>query len=86
MGAVISMPFSKKRPDPRETEHRELLGELHAAKAELERARRTFDYATEPELVEASVYELGALEARYSYALRRLREEGVAAAAGKRGG
>jgi len=85
MGAVIAIPFSKKRPDPLESERRELLGELHAAKAELERARRAFDYATEPELVEASVYELGALEARYSFALRRLREEGIVSSAGKRG-
>ena len=69
------------QPSPgRESEHEKLpeqqvlLDELAAAKAGLTAARSAFEQATEPELIEAAVFELGALEARYRFFLRRLRE------------
>lgn len=57
--------------DPRE---RELLGDLAVAKAELAHAYARFDNAVEPELIEASIYEINAQRARYSYLIRRLKE------------
>ena len=45
---------------------------------------RRFDQASEPELVESCIYEIKAINARFSYLYRAIRERsGEAAAAGK---
>lgn len=43
-----------------------------------------FNYVTEPELIEASIYEISALKARYSYLLRCIKEQEPAARSGGR--
>ncbi|MBO4915155.1 MAG: DUF2508 family protein [Oscillospiraceae bacterium] len=53
------------------------LGELRAA---LDEAYMRFDNATEPELVEACVYEINAAQSRYNYQLRLIKESGGEAA------
>jgi UDP-glucose 6-dehydrogenase len=74
------MPFAifKKETDAaRERERREVLQGLHSAGADLKAARLRFNNATQPELVEASVYEINAQQARYAYYLRLARERDI---------
>lgn len=48
--------------------------ELAGTARDLRPAYDRFDFAREAELVEAGVYEINALQARYAYLLRRARE------------
>lgn len=69
-----------RRPAPPSRE--ELLRqELRSAAQELALAYDRFDQASEPELVEACIYEIQAIHARYSYFYRAIREGDGAAAA-----
>ena len=47
---------------------------LRQTKQDLDAARTRFDMATQPELIEQCVYEINALQARYAYFLRVVRE------------
>jgi len=60
---------------------RELLGELNATRGELANAYARFNYTVEPELVEACVYEINAIQSRYGYLLRVIKENGGGTAA-----
>ncbi len=60
--------FSKKpAPDP---ELEMLKTELLEAKSDLRAAYSQFDLAVEPELVEASIYQISAVQARCNYLIR----------------
>ena len=59
----------------------ELLSELQRTRRDLAAAYARFDYTTEPELIDACICEIGAVEARYGYLLRRIKALGAAAAA-----
>lgn len=50
-----------------------LREELQQTNVALKCAYDKFNYVTEPELIEASIYEISALKARYSYLLRCIR-------------
>ncbi len=52
---------------------REVCGQLEAA-------RQRFDAAGDGDLIEANIYEMEALQARYRYLLKRARDGGVTAA------
>lgn len=59
-----------------------LQRELRTVQQELALAYDRFDQAAEPELVEACIYEIKAVHARFSYLYRAIRQqEGGAAAA-----
>ena len=64
----------------RDDSMRELLGELSELRGALEAAYMRFDAATEPELVDACVYEINAAQSRYNYQLRLIKERGGEAA------
>jgi hypothetical protein len=53
----------------------ELHRELRAITQELRRAYDRFNYVADPELVEASIYEINSLKAKCNYLLRRIKEE-----------
>ena len=61
-----------------------LREELQQTNVALKCAYDKFNYVTEPELVEASIYEISALKARYSYLLRCIKEQEPAARSGDR--
>ena len=67
-----------------------LREELQQTNVALKCAYDKFNYVTEPELIEASIYEISARKARYSYLLRcikaQLGQEPCAAAAAMKGG
>lgn len=58
------------------TQTAHLRAALSATHRDLTRAYAQFDTVTAPELVDACVYEINAVEARYNYLLRRIKEEG----------
>ena len=58
----------------------ELFTELSDTRFALAQAYVRFDNTTEPELVDACIFELNALQSRYTYLLRLVKESGGIAA------
>ena len=58
----------------------ELFTELSDTRFALAQAYVRFDNTTEPELVDACVYEINAVTSRYDYLLRQIKESGGIAA------
>ena len=58
----------------------ELLRELHDARAALAQAYLRFDNTVDEELVDACVFEINAMQSRYNYLLRRIKEHDAQAA------
>ncbi len=71
--------MGKRRTDAHQSAQTQLQQELYAANQALREAYERFNYVSEPELVEACVYEISALKARYNYLLRRIKERSAAA-------
>lgn len=65
-----------RRDMARDPELQPLFDELSGMRGTLDAAFARFDQSTEPELVEACVYEINAAQARYNYLLRRIKESG----------
>lgn len=63
-----------RRAKQQPAERQELLEALAATRLQISQAYRGFDTARDPELVESFVYEINALQSRYSYLLRRVKE------------
>lgn len=66
----------KYRETPAETGS-EILERLRETSRALSCLRSCFDLETDPDLMDSYILELGALEKRYSYLLRRAREEEI---------
>ena len=84
--------MGKRRTETHTNPDGQLQQELHSTALALKEAYEKFNYVSEPELVEACVYEISALKARYNYLLRCIKERSgqaeplfVAAAAMKGG-
>ena len=58
----------------------ELFAELNDMRVTLLEAYLRFDQTTEPELVDACIYEINAAQSRYGYLLRLIKEQGGEAA------
>ena len=69
-----------RRDVAREDTMQELFNELGDMRAALEDAYMRFNMTSEPELVEACVYEINAAQSRYNYLLRIIKESGGEAA------
>ena len=69
-----------RRAAARDDRMQELLFELSELRGALAAAYMRFDAATEPELVDACVYEINAAQSRYNYQLRLIKERGGEAA------
>jgi len=52
-----------------------LMNEITQTKRSLDAARDYFEYVTDPELVSSCIFEMKALQLRYSHLLHLLREE-----------
>ena len=78
---VRTIAFRKKRVSPQEEERRVLLEGLAKTRTLIAQAYSGFNTAGDPDLIESYVFEINALQARYSYLLRRVKEiDGVARA------
>jgi len=61
----------------RETERQSLLAEYYDTLLQLRQVRAAFQQVTDPELISACVYEMNALQQRYTYLLQRMKREKV---------
>ena len=67
--------FKSKYIKQRKLEFKKSAGEVLGIRASLYEAYRKFDTITEPELVDACIYEINALRSRYDYAVRRAKSK-----------
>ncbi len=76
-GTVRSI-FSRSRPEQgiqsREETRQALTESLRQTRQRLNQAYHDFNNVSDPDLVEACVYEINALRARHCYLLRRVKE------------
>ena len=72
--------FKKQRTSDSELD--ELLHSLSRTQREIEQAYNRFNFTSDSDLIDSYVYEISALQCRYNYLLRRVKERrGVIAAA-----
>ena len=69
-----------RRDVARDSGMQDLFNELSDMRAALEDAYLRFNLTTEPELVDACVYEINAAQSRYNYLLRLIKDAGGEAA------
>ena len=67
------MSQARRQEKKQREEIRQAMQELDAIRCELDAAYRSFDAVTDPDALGACIFEIGALRARYSLALRQLR-------------
>jgi len=65
---------TRREADPVAEERRQLLDSMSQTRKELSMAYSSFNAHSDPDLIDASVYEINALQSRYSYLARRLKE------------
>lgn len=66
--------MARKKKDTQQPNVAALTRELDIINAQLKDAYDRFNYTCESELVEACIYEIAALRARYTYVLRCIKE------------
>ena len=68
--------FSRRRAalQAHEEERRQLLEGMRSTRAQLNHAYAQFNLYTDPDLVDACVYEINALQSRYSYFVRQVKQ------------
>lgn len=67
-------PLRRRPSVPRSGERETLLEELARTRILKNQAYSCFNYAKDDELIDSYVYEINALQARYNYLLRRIKE------------
>lgn len=67
----------RRRADPNEEERRELMEFMAQTRVQINQAYAGFNAQSDPDLVDSCVYEINALQSRYSYLVRRLKELGA---------
>ena len=72
--AASVFTFRKKRDTARDQERRTLLDGLTQTRTLIAQAYSGFNTVHDPDLIESYVFEINALQARYSYLLRRVKE------------
>jgi hypothetical protein len=64
----------RHRADPRAEERAQLRQVLSRTRVEINQAYAGFNSQSDPDLVDSYVYEINALQSRYSYLVRRFKE------------
>lgn len=72
-GALSSAFARRAEADDKGT----LLSQIAEIKLRMDTASSHFDSESDPDLIEASIYELKSLSARYRYLLREARKQGI---------
>ena len=73
-GAERTYVFRRRRESERERERRALLESLAQTRTLIAQAYSGFNTAHDADLIESYVFEINALQSRYSYLLRRVKE------------
>lgn len=68
-----------KKPEPPRDESMEIVDEIHAVCRSLEIAFDRFRYGEDEDLVDAAIYEIEALKARYRYLIKLAKSKNVEA-------
>ena len=63
--------------DEKEERSRKLLEEMKDVRLRLDSAYCAFEYAEDDRMIESAILEIGSLESRYGYLIRKAREQGV---------
>lgn len=66
--------FSRRAPTARNAEREQLMQTLADTRVLINQAYSGFNHAQDHELIESFVFEINALQSRYSYLLRRIKE------------
>ncbi len=66
--------FGERRPEENPV-RQDLMEGLAETRVRINQAYSCFNSTSDPDLIESYVFEINALQARYSYLLRRVREE-----------
>lgn len=68
--------FGRRRAleQARQEERQPLLEGMQATRAQLNHAYAQFNFYSDPDLVDACVYEINALQSRYSYYVRQVKQ------------
>jgi len=66
--------FSRRPRSPRDSEREQLMQTLADTRVLINQAYSGFNTAKDHELIESFVFEINALQSRYSYLLRRIKE------------
>ena len=69
----------KMSAQEKQQENQRLLSEYYDTLIQLRQVRAAFQQVTDPDLINACVYEMNALQQRYSYLLQRVKEERITA-------
>ncbi len=67
----------RTKTPPLTPEQNALLEEYYETIAKLKYTRRQFEHITDHDLITACVYELNAIQTRYSYLLTRIKQENI---------
>ena len=67
-------PLRKRADSPEQQERQTLLEGLDRTRELINQAYACFNRESDPDLIESYVFEINALQSRYSYLLRRVRE------------
>lgn len=68
---IINIFLEKKKKENISSEKQQLLNDIEDALSDLRYARSCFSSATDPEMIEACIYEIKSAESRYSFLLRK---------------
>ncbi|MCI5936317.1 MAG: YaaL family protein [Lachnospiraceae bacterium] len=67
--------FHPQAPDPKQSkEYLALMDNLSQTKAEIDRVYSTFENVTDPDLIDASIYQLNSAQLRYRFLLNSVKE------------
>lgn len=65
---------NRRKASAQEEERRQLVEGMRETRAQLNHAYAQFNFYSDPDLVDACVYEINALQSRYSYYVRQVKQ------------
>ena len=77
MQSLRVLKSERKLKQNKVKENRQLLEEYYDTLVQLRQLRAAFQQVTDLELITACVYEMNAMQQRYSYLLQRIKEEKI---------
>lgn len=67
---------TKKETKRLKREYEKRIAEMHNIRTELQHAYCVFDSVTDPDILDACIFEISALKSRYNYAVNSIRKLG----------
>ncbi|MEF9953601.1 MAG: DUF2508 family protein, partial [Clostridium sp.] len=67
----------RKNSTKKNIDNEKIIKEIRIAQLEIKNAEKFFQYVSDPELVDVAIYDLEAKKSKYSYLIRKAKEQGV---------